>query len=167
MPPSASLGMFGVDSVHGPREPNGPMEIGPIVKLRLFHLSISQFTADRNASLIPSHMPRAAERIRPGRPFTKSTILRNRSTIQSRTSLTQPRTRSKTPFHRLNVALIRSHNHLAMSATIRKYRLTTLFHHQTMMSATTWKATLMASHAGLMAFSHNQVAAAPTARNTA
>jgi hypothetical protein len=49
-----------------------PRKLG-IVKLRLFHLSMTQFRADRNAFLKPSHMPRLALPIRPGSAFTQLT----------------------------------------------------------------------------------------------
>src|SRR5690606_7984660 len=151
MPPCASLGMFGVLSVNPPTLPSPGMFTPGSVNDRLFHLSMIQLIADRNACLIPSHMPDAAERIFPGRPLTKSTILVNRSTIQSRTSPIQPLTLSKTSFHDAKYCLIFSHSHLAISPTLLNAGTVTFFHHHSTAPATTSNAFLIPSHAGLIA----------------
>src|SRR5690606_15736528 len=109
------------------------------------------------------HMPDAAERIFPGRPLTKSTILVNRSTIQSRTSPIQPSTLSKTSFHAAKYCLIFSHTPLAISLTLPNDSSVTFHHHNSTAPPTTSNAFLIPSHAGLIAFSHSHVSAAPTA----
>src|SRR5664279_2840572 len=67
-PPFASMGMSGVFNVTDGNVL--PMkEPPPILRLKLFHFPMIQFSADLNASLIPSKSPPTADLIRPGRPL--------------------------------------------------------------------------------------------------
>src|SRR5690606_23944523 len=93
IPPCANLGMFGELSVNPPTLPSPGMFTDGNVNDRLFHLSMIQLIAARNALRIPSHIPRAADEIRPGSPRTKTITELNRPSIQYRAWLAQARTR--------------------------------------------------------------------------